>query len=95
VNRQSYVYIMANKSDRVLYTGVTTDPKRRAYEHREKLSRGFTTKYNVTKLVYYEVLEGVENAIRREKQTKGGSRQKKLDLVNSVNPGWRDLYDEL
>jgi len=95
MNRQYYIYIMTNKTSRVLYTGVTNDLKRRVYEHKEKLVEGFTKKYNVGKLVFYEVCEDVEGAILMEKQIKGGSRQKKIDLVNSMNQEWRDLYDEL
>ena len=86
---------MTNKTNRVLYTGVTNDLKRRAYEHREKLAEGFTKKYNVNKLVYYEVFSDIESAILREKQIKGGSRKKKIDLVNNMNKEWRDLYEEL
>ncbi|TEU12074.1 MAG: GIY-YIG nuclease family protein [Anaerolineales bacterium] len=86
---------MTNKGDTVLYTGVTNDIKRRVYEHKEKLVEGFTKKYNITKLVYYEVFADIENAILREKQIKGGSREKKIDLINSMNKEWRDLYEEL
>jgi putative endonuclease len=68
---------------------------RRVYEHKESLVDGFTKKYNIVKLVYYEVFEDIENAILREKQIKGGSRQKKVQLINSINREWRDLYDEL
>jgi putative endonuclease len=93
MSEQYYVYIMTNKNKSVLYTGVTNDLKRRIYEHKQKLVKGFTKKYNVTKLVYYEVFEDPENAIRREKQIKGGSRQKKMDLINSLNREWRDLYE--
>jgi len=86
---------MTNKNNTVLYTGVTNDLKRRVYEHKEKLVNGFTKKYNLSKLVYYEVLEDVGTAILREKKIKGGSRQKKINLVNSMNKGWKDLYEEL
>ena len=86
---------MTNRSNGVLYAGVTSDLKRRIYEHKEKLGAAFTTKYNITKLVYYEVFQDTENAILREKQLKAGSRQKKVDLVNSTNRAWRDLYEEL
>ena len=79
---------MTNKNNTVLYTGITNDLKRRVYEHKEKLVDGFTKKYNVTKLVYYEVFEDPENAILREKQIKAGSRQKKLDLINCINREW-------
>jgi len=95
MNKQSYIYIMTNKGNSVLYTGVTSDLKRRAYEHKEKLVEGFTKRYNITKLVYYEIFEDIGSAILREKQIKGGSRQKKIDLVESLNPEWRDLYDEI
>ena len=86
---------MTNKRNTVIYTGVTNNLKRRVYEHKEKLSERFTKKYNITKLVYYEVFEDAENAILREKQIKGGSRQKKIELVNSMNKERRDLYEEL
>ena len=82
---------MTNKTNRVLYTGVTNDLKRRVYEHREKLVEGFTKKYNVGKLVFYEVCEDIEGAIPREKQIKGWLRIKKIALIESMNPGWRDL----
>ena len=95
MGKQYYVYIMTNRNNTVLYTGVTNNLIRRIYEHKEKLVDGFAKKYNVTKLVYYEVLEDIENAIYREKQIKAGSRQKKIDLINRMNRGWRDLYDEL
>ncbi|OGP73736.1 MAG: excinuclease ABC subunit C, partial [Deltaproteobacteria bacterium RBG_16_50_11] len=77
------------------YKGVTNDLKGRVYEHKEKLVDGFTKKYNVMKLVYYEVFEDPENAILREKQIKAGSRQKKLNLINTINKEWNDLYDGL
>ncbi len=90
-----YIYILTNKRNTVLYTGVTNDLKRRIYEHKEKITDGFTKKYGVTKLVYYELLDDPENAILREKQIKGGSRQKKIDLINLQNPEWLDLYDKI
>jgi len=90
-----FVYIMTNRWNTVLYTGVTNNLKRRVYEHREKLVEGFTKKYNVTKLVYFETCEDVNVAIAREKQIKGGSRQKKLDLILQMNPEWLDLYENL
>jgi putative endonuclease len=95
VGKQYYVYIMTNVRNTVLYVGVTNDLIRRTYEHKEKLVSGFTKKYNIVKLVYYEVFEDIENAILREKQIKAGSRQKKVQLINSTNKEWRDLYDEL
>ena len=94
-SKQYYVYIMANRYNNVLYTGVTNDLKRRVYEHKMHLVRGFTSRYNVEKLVYYEVTDDIQAAILREKQIKGGSRQKKIDLIMSINPEWKDLFDEL
>jgi len=95
VSKQYYVYIMTNVRNTVLYVGVTNDLVRRIYEHKEKLANGFTKKYDIVKLAYYEVFEDIENAILREKQIKAGSRQKKVELINSTNKEWRDLYDEL
>jgi len=95
VNKQYYVYIMTNVRNTVLYVGVTNDLIRRVYEHKCGLVDGFTKKYNIAKLVYYEVFEDIENAILREKQIKAGSRQKKVHLINSTNREWCDLYDEL
>jgi putative endonuclease len=86
---------MTNIRNTVLYAGVTNDLIKRAYEHKAKLVDGFTKKYNIVKLVYYEVFEDIENAILREKQIKAGSRQKKVQLINSINREWCDLYDEL
>ncbi|BAY92767.1 MULTISPECIES: GIY-YIG nuclease family protein [unclassified Tolypothrix] len=95
MNQQYYLYIMTNKYNNVLYTGVTNDLQRRVYEHKSKLIEGFTKKYNITKLVYYEIFDDAYTAISREKQIKAGSRQKKIDLVNGVNNEWKDLYEEL
>lgn len=95
MGRQYFVYIMTNRASTVLYTGVTNDLKRRVYEHREKLAQGFTSRYKVTKLVYYEVFDDPSAAIQREKQIKAGSRNKKMDLIDSMNPTWRDLYESL
>ena len=86
---------MTNKNNKVLYTGVTSDIKKRVYQHKEKLVKGFTKKYNITKLAYYEVSEDPESAILREKQIKGGSRQKKIELINNFNKEWRDLYEKI
>jgi putative endonuclease len=86
---------MTNSRNTVLYTGVTNDLKRRVYEHKSGLIEGFTKKYNLTKLVYYEVCGDIEGAIIREKQIKGGSRQDKLNLVNAANKEWRDMYCDL
>jgi putative endonuclease len=95
VTRQYYVYVMTNPGDTVLYTGVTNDLIRRVWEHKEKLVPGFTKKYNIVKLVYYEVVDDVESAILREKQIKAGSRQEKMQLIDSMNRQWRDLYPGL
>lgn len=89
------VYIMTNKWNKVLYTGVTNDLQRRVIEHKEKTVNGFTSRYKVDKLVYYEVTESIESAILREKQIKGGSRKDKIELVDSMNSEWRDLADDL
>ena len=95
LDKQYYVYIMTNKHNTVLYTGVTNDLRRRAYEHRTGQGSRFTSRYNVTKLVWYEIGQDVNAAIAREKQIKGGSRKKKIALIEQMNPEWRDLYDEL
>jgi len=95
VEKEYYIYIMTNSSNTVLYTGVTNDLKRRTFEHKNELIEGFTKKYNLTKLVYYEVCENVEGAITREKQIKGGSRQDKINMVNTFNIEWRDLCNDL
>ncbi len=92
---QYYVYILANRTNVALYIGVTNDLKRRVYEHKQKLAKGFSEKYGIDKLVYYEIFDDPENAIIREKRLKGGSRAKKNRLVELLNPQWRDLYDEL
>jgi len=86
---------MTNKRKTVLYTGVTNDLKKRVYEHKVKLVAGFTKKYNTDRLLYYEIFDDIYNAIAREKQIKAGSRQKKINLINSKNPAWKDLYDDL
>ena len=90
MTKQFYVYIMTNKSH-TLYTGVTNDLERRVYEHKQKLVAGFTAKYNIDRLVYYEATEDVNSAIYREKQIKGWLRAKKIALIESMNPKWTDL----
>jgi putative endonuclease len=95
VGREYCVYIMTNAHNTVIYSGVTNDLARRVYEHKNGLGGVFTKKYNVIKLVYYEVTDNVHAALSREKQIKGSSRKKKIDLVNSINPDWKDLYDEI
>ena len=87
---QYYVYIMTNKS-KTLYTGITNNLQRRVYEHKQKLIPGFTSKYNINQLVYYEITSDVNVALSREKQIKGWLRSKKIALIGSVNPEWRDL----
>jgi putative endonuclease len=94
MSNQYYTYIMTNKSNTVLYTGMTNDLPKRVYEHKSKLIEGFTKKYKITKLIYYEIFDDAYTAISREKQIKAGSRQNKIDLVNSINPDWKDLYEE-
>jgi putative endonuclease len=95
MNNQYYVYILTNKTHSVLYVGVTNDLRRRVSEHKNKLIKGFTKRYNVDKLVYYEMSEDVLSAISREKQLKDGSRLKKICLIEGMNPEWRDLYGDL
>jgi putative endonuclease len=84
---------MTNKINSTLYTGVTNDLKRRVFEHKNKLVDGFTKKYNVDKLVFYESYDDINNAIAREKQIKSGSREKKIKLIEEINNKWNDLYD--
>lgn len=91
--KQYFVYIMTNKSE-TLYTGVTNDIVRRIYEHKNKLSKGFTKKYNINKLVWFESTNQILSALEKEKQIKGWVRRKKISLIESVNPGWKDLSEE-
>ena len=86
-----FVYILTNKTNKVLYTGVTNNLERRLYEHKKHLVDGFSSKYNTNKLVYYEVSESVESAIAREKQIKSYRRDKKIALINESNSEWKDL----
>jgi len=88
-----FVYILTNKNNSVLYSGITNSLMRRIWEHKSKLIDGFTKKYNVTKLVYYESFDNPSDAIKREKQIKAGSRKKKKELINKFNPGWKELYN--
>ena len=90
-----YVYILTNKSNKVLYTGITSNLIKRVYEHKQKLVDGFTKRYNVNKLVYYDYSEDVYGAIQREKQIKGKLRKKKIEIIEKMNPEWKDLYEEL
>ena len=95
LDRYYYVYILTNWNNKVLYTGVTNDLVKRVYEHKNKLAEGFTKKYNLNKLVYFEATNDVTSAIAREKQIKGWLRTKKNELVESINPEWRDLSDDI
>ena len=92
---KSYIYILFNKRNGTLYTGVTSDLKKRLYEHKNKLYDGFTSKYDVNKLGYYEEYNDIKQAIEREKQIKAGSRKKKIILIESMNSEWKDLSDLL
>jgi putative endonuclease len=95
MERQPAVYLLSNKNNTVLYTGVTSDLVKRIWQHRQKIIDGFTKKYNCTRLLYFEVFMDMESAIAREKLIKGGSRKKKEQLINGFNPDWRDLYEEI
>lgn len=88
----SYVYILTNSGNSVLYTGVTNNLERRCFEHSKKLNKGYTERYNVHKLVFYELFDNIEAAIQREKQIKAYSRRKKEALINTFNPAWNNLY---
>jgi putative endonuclease len=90
-----FVYILTNRHHTVLYTGVTNDLLRRVFEHRDKSIAGFTNRYNIDQLVYYEETPDVNAAIAREKQIKAGSRMKKIALIDGMNPEWHDLYNSL
>lgn len=95
MNKEYYVYIATNKINTVLYTGVTNNLTRRIYEHKNKLVSGFSSKYNICKLVYYEIYNDINEAIKREKQIKAGSRKKKQELIKKINPDFKDLYEEI
>ncbi|MEW6067652.1 MAG: GIY-YIG nuclease family protein [Nitrospirota bacterium] len=92
---QYYVYILTNKSNKVLYIGVTNNLERRIYEHKNKLIDGFTNKYNLSKLIYFEETDDIESAIKREKQLKNWHREWKIKLITEFNPDWRDLAEML
>lgn len=95
MQRESYIYILSNYEQTTLYVGVTNNLIRRTFIHKEKLNNSFSKKYNLNKLVYYEIFPDISQAILREKQIKGGSRQKKIDLINKFNPSWDDLYENI
>ena len=94
-NKKGYVYIVFSKRNGTLYTGVTSNLVKRIWEHKNKLIEGFTKKYEVDKLGYYEVSDSMVSAIEREKQIKAGSRKKKIELIEKLNPNWNDLYESL
>ena len=93
--KRGYIYILFNKWNGTLYTGVTSDLIKRVYQHKHKLVEGFTKKYNTDKLGYYEIYDNIGNAIEREKQIKAGSRKNKIKLIESINPNWEDLYEKI
>ena len=93
--REPCVYMMSNKRNGTIYTGVTSNLSRRVYEHRERLIPGFTSRYGCTLLVWYEYYDRMDDAIAREKQIKAGPRKRKIALIHAMNPDWRDLYEEL
>ena len=95
MSKEYYIYLLTNKHNTVIYTGVTNDLIRRIYEHKNKLQKGFTEKYNVDCLVYYEIYNAISDAIKREKQIKGWTRKKKNELVNQFNPTWKDIYEDI
>jgi putative endonuclease len=95
MEKESYVYIMTNRTHGVLYTGVTGDIGRRVSQHKAGTGGQFTKKYKVTKLIYVEIFSDIRDAIAREKQIKGGSRSKKIELIETMNPEWRDLSEDL
>lgn len=93
--KRAYVYILSNKRNGTLYVGVTSNLVKRIFEHKEKVVKGFSAKYNLDLLVYYEEWWSIEEAIQREKQLKAGNRKKKLSLIESINPDWKDLSEYL
>lgn len=95
MNKKGYIYILFNKKNGTLYVGVTSDLIKRIYEHKNKIIDGFTKKYAIDKLGYYEIYEDIESAIQREKQIKSGFRKKKIELIESMNPDWNDLYHQI
>jgi putative endonuclease len=92
VNMTGFVYILANKPNGTLYTGVTSDLIKRVYQHKEDITKGFTHKYNIRMLVYYEVFDRIEDAIMRETRIKKYPRRWKINLISGINPTWQDLY---
>jgi putative endonuclease len=95
MSSEYFVYILTNKSHTALYVGVTNNLIRRIWQHKEKQVKGFTSQYNINILVWFEIHNEIQEAISREKQLKGGSRQKKIELIETHNPKWKDLYSEI
>ena len=95
MHRQPAIYILANKRNGTLYTGVTSNLIKRIWQHKNNVTAGFTARYGVKRLVYFELCDDMTSAISREKQIKGGSRRRKLELIEAMNPQWRDLYDDI
>lgn len=93
--KYSYIYILFNKRNGTLYTGVSANLVKRVYEHKQKIVEGFTKKYSIDKLGYYEIFDNIENAITREKQIKAGSRKNKIKLIETINPEWKDLHYDI
>ena len=93
--KQSFVYMLTNQKNGTLYIGITSDLTKRIYEHKSKAVKGFTQRYDLKILVYYEIFEDIKEAIRREKYLKGKKREFKIKLIESLNPQWRDLYEEI
>ena len=93
--KQPAIYIMTNKRNGTLYTGITSNLIKRVYQHKNSVKKGFSEQYHCKLLVYYEIHRSIMGAIMREKKIKGGSRKKKIALIETINPEWRDLYEEL
>ncbi len=95
MKKKGYVYILTNKNNTTLYIGVTSNLVKRIWEHKNKVVEGFSSKYNLDKLVYYEVFEDIETAINREKYLKGKNRQYKTEIITNFNYKWKDLYEDI
>ena len=95
MNKKAYTYILASQRNGTLYVGVTSDLIKRIYEHKNNIIKGFTSKYNVKNLVYYEIFSDISEAIKREKEIKGWRRDRKIAIIEKDNPEWGDLYEEI
>jgi putative endonuclease len=95
MEKRGYIYILTNNNNSTLYIGVTSNLQKRIHQHKNHLVDGFSKKYNLVKLVYYEIIDSMYEAIKREKQLKAGSRKKKIELINLKNPNWNDLFQEI